>query len=72
MTTDFPDCNQGMMDQSIGMPQFYIAPLDGPDGIQNFSKDLAFELYTIPEPASLALMSLGAIALVACRCGRRY
>ena len=71
ITTDFPDCNQGTMGQSIGMPQAYIAPLDGPDGIQNFSKDLAFELYTIPEPAGLALMSLGALVLVACRCKRR-
>lgn len=59
-TTDFLDCNQGTMQQGIGVPQFYLPTLDG----TNFSKDLAFELYTIPEPASIALMVLGAVALV--------
>ena len=39
----------------------YINNLDGPPGIGAFSKDLAFELYTvqIPEPASCLLMAVG-------------
>ncbi len=39
--------------------------IDGPPEIQQFSKDLAFELYTrpIPEPATLALLASGAIGL---------
>src|SRR5262245_50735873 len=57
--------------QSIGTPQHYIFPWDGPDNIQQFSKDLAFELYTrIPEPTSLMLIGIGAFALGAV-CRRR-
>jgi hypothetical protein len=38
----------------------YVFPHDGPSEIQQFSKDLAFELYTIiPEPASAVLLALG-------------
>ena len=36
-------------------PENYLAPWDGPSEIANHSKDLAFELYTIPEPGSIAL-----------------
>lgn len=36
-------------------PQHYRDGLDGPCGIGRYSKDLAFEIYTIPEPATLAL-----------------
>ncbi len=36
-------------------PENYQAPSDGPSLIATHSKDLAFELYTIPEPASAAL-----------------
>ena len=39
-------------------------PIDGPFGIQNYSKDLAFELYTrAPEPSTYALASMGAIGM---------
>jgi len=57
-------------------PENYIDNLDGPgnnlipgfQGISQFSKDLAFELYTqIPEPASLALMAAGFAGAVACQ-----
>ena len=41
------------------VPQNYVDILDGPDGISQFSKDLAFELYTIPEPATMTLLALG-------------
>ena len=38
---------------------------DGPQGISNFSKDLAFRLYTtqVPEPASCLLMTIGLAAV---------
>jgi hypothetical protein len=40
--------------------QYYVDNLDGPQGISQFSKDLAFELYTVvPEPATYALMACG-------------
>jgi hypothetical protein len=37
------------------LPQNYVVELDGPPPIQDYSKDLAFELYTVPEPASFSL-----------------
>ncbi|MCC7407821.1 MAG: hypothetical protein IT442_07095 [Phycisphaeraceae bacterium] len=55
--------------QSESTPQYYIDGVDGPgpDGVHNgigqFSKDLAFELYTIPEPAALSLLALGSLLL---------
>lgn len=48
--------------------EHYVDNLDGPPGISQFSKDLAFELYTVvPEPASLALMVAGFAGAVACQ-----
>lgn len=38
--------------------------LDGPYGIGQYSKDLAFQLYTVPEPSTLTLLGLGALALL--------
>lgn len=46
------------------IPQNYRAPDDGPPEIVEFSKDLAFELYTIPEPSTLVLLSVGVVAMV--------
>jgi hypothetical protein len=38
-------------------PENYVDNWDGPPGIDQFSKDLAFELYTVvPEPTSIGLM----------------
>ena len=37
------------------VPQRYLPPHDGPSPIANFSKDLAFELYTVPEPGAAVL-----------------
>ena len=42
-------------------PTHYDGRWDGPSFIQRFSKDLAFELYTIPEPAGLALAMLAMV-----------
>ena len=38
-----------------------VGPIDGPAGIEQHSKDLAFRLYTtnVPEPASCLLMAIG-------------
>ena len=47
------------------VPQNYVDLADGPQGISNFSKDLAFRLYTtqVPEPASCLLMTIGLAAV---------
>jgi hypothetical protein len=45
-------------------PTHYLDIADGPIGIGQFSKDLAFELYTIPEPATLTLLALGGLAML--------
>jgi hypothetical protein len=45
-------------------PTRYRALADGPPLIGNFSKDLAFELYTIPEPATCALITIGLAAVI--------
>ncbi|MCI0332596.1 MAG: hypothetical protein L0228_05170, partial [Planctomycetes bacterium] len=49
--------------QSEFNDEFYVPPFDGPSIIGQFSKDLAFELYTVPEPASFLLIVLGAAAI---------
>lgn len=48
-----------IVDQAGYQPTRYLALADGPPGISNFSKDLAFELYTIPEPGTWALLIAG-------------
>jgi len=42
-----------IIDQVEYQPTRYVAGADGPAAIGDFSKDLAFELYTVPEPASI-------------------
>jgi hypothetical protein len=61
MSPIMPDVDQlGFLEQN------YLPPWDGPTPIIQFSKDLAFELYTrvIPEPASAAMLALGGLALI--------
>jgi hypothetical protein len=48
-----------IVEQGGFQPTRYLALADGPPGIGEFSKDLAFELYTVPEPATAALMLIG-------------
>jgi hypothetical protein len=47
--------------------QNYMPGYDGPDEIGQYSKDLAFALYTIPEPSTVLLLAMG----LACLLGRR-
>ena len=54
----------GNIDQANVAPTHYVSPFDGPDMIGNYSKDLAFQLYTTPEPASLLLLA-GSVLLLA-------
>ena len=50
--------------------EYYRDGLDGPgpyenfEGIGQYSKDLAFELFTVPEPGTLMLLSLGVFMLL--------
>jgi hypothetical protein len=44
--------------------EHYLDGVDGPEGIGRYSKDLAFELFTVPDPATLALVGLGAALAV--------
>ncbi len=64
--------NVGMVYQNESMwgPTHYQELTDGPSGISEYSKDLAFQLYTIPEPSSAVLM-LGALLFGAFTCRRR-
>ena len=59
------------LQQSDFTPTRYLDGLDGPAGIEQFSKDLAFELYTVPEPGSGPLLALGVAALGAASRQRR-
>jgi PEP-CTERM motif len=56
-----------VIDQAGYLPTRYLAGADGPPPIGNFSKDLAFELYTIPEPATCGLMLLAFVGSMAVR-----
>jgi hypothetical protein len=53
-----------VVDQSNYSPAFYVPPYDGPDLISAYSKDLAFELYSVPEPSTLMLLGMGLLALL--------
>jgi len=40
-----------------------VGPVDGPPGIEQHSKDLAFDLYTVPEPGTGVMLLFGALGL---------
>jgi hypothetical protein len=45
----------------------YTAGADGAAGINAFGMDMAFALYTAPEPSTIVLSAMGGLALLACR-----
>ena len=53
-----------VIDQSLYAPTHYLPLADGPEQIGQYSKDLAFELYTVPEPATCLLLVASAAALI--------
>ena len=62
--TDPVDPFSPRIDQSGYAPTHYLAGLDGPDQIAQFSKDLAFELYTsVPEPGMVGLIGMAMMSL---------
>jgi len=63
--SQFIDQCTAITEQSAFEPTRYVSPADGPDVIAQFSKDLAFELYTsnVPEPATLAVLGMALMTL---------
>jgi hypothetical protein len=57
------------VEQGGYQPRRYLGLADGPPIIAEFSKDLAFELYTvkIPEPATCALIAIGLVGIIGIR-----
>lgn len=49
--------------QDVNGPKFYQPPDDGPSLIGQYSKDLAFQLFTVPEPGSLFLALVGLLGI---------
>ena len=66
VTTDPSMPIMPLVDQPFWTPTHYVPLVDGPDAIGQFSKDLAFELFTtVPEPSAMLLLGIGSLALVA-------
>lgn len=62
-----------LQDPATFLPTNYLDGIDGPGDainqiISQFSKDLAFELYTIPEPATCMLLLIGLTGMFVRRC----
>jgi hypothetical protein len=58
-----PGPGRFVVNQTNISPKNYLADWDGPPYIDQFSKDLAFELYGVPEP-SMGLIGLAAVVLL--------
>jgi hypothetical protein len=61
-----PQTNLAAVQQMGYTPQNYIDLLDGPVGISQYSKDMAFRLYTmapVPEPEAFVLLAAGGVGL---------
>ena len=56
-----------IVEQGEFQPRNYITFQDGPPPIGEFSKDLAFELYTVPEPAAALLLIVALVNVAAFR-----
>jgi len=63
LITQFLNQCSGTSEESDFAPTHYLAPQDGPPPIDTFSKDLAFELYTVPEPGVMVL-GMGVLTLI--------
>ena len=53
-----------LVDQAGYQPTRYLDLVDGPPGIGEFSKDLAFALYTVPEPSGAVLVLAGFVGVL--------
>lgn len=62
-----PALNVQFVDQTNYAPQNYLDFIDGPQGISQFSKDLAFELYYVPEPGVALLFGIAMTGSTALR-----
>jgi hypothetical protein len=45
-------------------PLNYTNLVDGPTGINAYRKDLAFRLYTLPEPTTFVMIGVGIVAMI--------
>lgn len=52
------------VNQYLMSPTKYLDNIDGPTGIGQYSKDLAFEIYTVPEPAGPVILGLALTAMI--------
>lgn len=60
-----------LIDQAGYQPTRYLSLADGPPGIGEFSKDLSFELFTVPEPGTGVLLLGGPGYILLSRSRRR-
>lgn len=71
--TPIPGSPRASVQQVLPVAHQYINGIDGPQGISAIGEDLAFSLSTVsvPEPGTLSLAGMGAVALALLARGRR-